>query len=379
MKILYIITKSNWGGAQRHVFDLASHAKKNGQDVVVAIGGEGMLRDKLREASIATRSIGSLRRDIKLTDEFISLRDIYKIIKSEKPDILHLHSPKAGGLGAVAGRLRGVKKIVFTVHGWAFNEDRPLYQKVLIGFFSWLIMLFSTHVITLSEKETGQTQMFPLVSSKIRMVPLGISPPIFFGTTSARLFFQSKIGEPLEKKIVLGTISELHPNKGLIYAINAFAEVIQKFPTLIFFIIGNGQQQASLEALIKEKGLEKKVILLGYVENAAEYLKAFNIFMLPSVKEGLPYALIEAGYASLPVLATAVGGIPEIIDDMKSGVLIQPRKSSEIAHALEFLLSHKNIQREYGHNLHEKVKAKFNIEAMLVKNMQIYSEPSTHR
>ncbi|MDP3962651.1 MAG: glycosyltransferase family 4 protein [bacterium] len=374
MKILYIITKSNWGGAQKHVFDLAVHSKKIGHEAVVALGGEGLLRDRLREAGVTTRPIGSLARDMNVLKDGASLADIIKVIRDVRPDILHLHSPKAAGLGSLAARILKVKKIIYTVHGWTFNEDRPWYQKTAIYFFSWLTMFFCTHVIVLSEKELDQARPFPYVSKKLHLIPLGISPTTFFGTSSARLFLQSVIAESLEKRIVVGTIAELHPNKGLIYAISAIEKLVNYFPSIIFFIIGEGDQRKYLENLIKEKSLEKHIVLAGYVKDAAEYLKGFSIFILPSVKEGLPYCVIEAGYAGLPVIATTVGGIPEIIDDMKSGILIQPKKSEEIAHALEFLLNHKNVQKEYGSALRQKVTEKFSLETMLDSTMKIYSE-----
>ncbi len=373
MKILYIITKSNWGGAQRHVFDLAVHSNRLGHEVVVALGGEGILRDRLREASIVTRPIGALKRDVKIADEFSSLYEIWKLIGEEKPEILHLHSTKAGGLGAFAGRLRGVRKIIFTAHGWAFNEDRPLYQKIVIAFVSWITMLLCTDIITLSNREMKQALMFPRMEGKIKMIHLGITPPKFFATSSARHLLQAKIPTPLDKAIIIGTIAELHINKGLEYAIDAFEKIIGRFPTVIFIVIGEGEQREYLEKIIKEKGLENRVMLVGYIENAAEYLKAFSIFLLPSIKEGLPYCLIEAGHAGLPVIATTVGGIPEIIDDMKSGILIQPKRVDEISHAVEFLLEHKTIQREYAHTLQERIKTVFSIESMLEQTIKLYN------
>ena len=402
MKILYIITKSNWGGAQRHVFDLAKYCKENGHEIVVALGGTGVLNDRLNKQGISTRVIESMGRDIDTLKDISSFFKIFRIIAKEKPDILHLHSPKAGGLGALAGRIRGIRKIIYTVHGWAFNEDRPFYQKVLISISSWLTMILSTHIVTISEKEMGQASMFPFVVKKLNMIYLGISSPKCLIRKNALSLIQSLIEEKIrkneqvkldievdiekstvskveykglfDKKIVLGTIAELHPNKGLTYAINAFSKLVVKFPSLIFLIIGEGEQRDYLEKLVREKGLENSIILVGYVENASQYLKAFNIFILPSIKEGLPYTIIEAGYAGLPVVATAVGGIPEIIDDMKSGILIQPKKSQEIESAVSFLLEHKNLQKEYGIAIQEKVRNTFNIENMLSKTMELYKE-----
>ncbi len=375
MKILYLITKSNWGGAQRHVFDLATAMRDKGHDVAVALGGDGTLRTKLEAAGIYTHSIATLGRDISTGKDLGSLKEVMSIIRHRRPDVLHMHSPKAAGLGSVAGRLLGVKSIIQTVHGWAFNEDRPVHQRALIIFFSWLTMLLCHKTIILSEHEYTQALRFPWVKEKLRLIPLGIKPPIFISIDGAKQAVAKQIGmtaTDFNKKTVIGTIAELHPNKGLSYLINAFAIVVAQYPQTILIIIGDGQELTSLHILIKEKKLEQNVFLAGYMDNAAEYLKAFTLFVLPSLKEGLPYVILEAGSASLPVVATTVGGIPEIIEDMKSGVLIQPKNIRELSHALSFMIEHPEERRKYGATLKEKVLKDFSIEKMTESVAALY-------
>lgn len=339
---------------------------------MVALGGEGVLRDKLREANVPTRSVQEMWRDIDIAKDISSFIKLFKIIKEENPDVLHVHSPKAAGLGALAGRMLGVKKIIYTVHGFAFHENRPFYQKAMIAFISWITMLLSTDVITLYEKALRETKHFPYITDKLHLIHPGIAVPTFFATSSARQLLQQRTSLPFEKKILIGTIAELHTNKGLGYALEAFQKLASHSPSFIFFIIGEGEERGQLEAMIKEKDLQNNVVLAGQIPLAAEYLKAFSIFILPSIKEALPYALLEAGVAGLPVIATTVGGVPEIVEDMKSGVLIQPKKSDEIYYAIEFLLNHKNTQREYAQNLQEKVKRDFNLGNMLTATFKLY-------
>ena len=342
MKILHIITKSNWGGAQKYVFDLALYSHKKGDGTAVALGGNGVLKEYLDKEGIRNHIIDSMTRDINAGKDTLSLKKIFSIIKKERPDIVHLHSPKAAGLGAFASRLLGIKKIIYTVHGFAWNEARPVHEKASIAFFTWITMLLSTHIIILSERELGQAQLLPFVNKKLRLIPLGINPPKFLIKKRAREFLESKSGKIFDSKVnIIGTIAELHPNKGLLYAINAFDKIKDKFPSLVYIIIGEGEQRESIEKLIKEKNLNERVILLGNIENASQYLKAFGIFILSSIKEGLPYVILEAGHAGLPVIATVVGGVGEMIDDMKSGILIQSKKSEEIASAIELILENK--------------------------------------
>ena len=151
-KILYVITKSSpMGGAQKAVFEI-SMAFKDKFDIAVAAGGDGELFEILKKENIKTFKIGGLGRDVKILNDLSSFISIYKIIKEFKPDIIHLHSPKAGGLGAVAGKLIGVKKIVYTVHGWPFMEERPFWQKKLLEYFSFTTSMLCDKIIVLSFK-----------------------------------------------------------------------------------------------------------------------------------------------------------------------------------------------------------------------------------
>lgn len=377
MRILYVITKSNWGGAQRHVFDLALSMKNKNHEVWVALGGEGVLKQKLESVGIYTFSITSLDRDISPTKDAGSFREIYKIIKNKRPDIIHLHSPKAAGLGSLAGRLLRVKNIITTVHGWTFNEQRPLYEKIGIIFFSWLTILLSHKTIVLSQREYDQTMYFPINKNKIVLVRPGIKPITFVSVDGAKQTMAKMIGMNLMdfyKKSVVGTIAELHPNKDLKTLIEAMEVVVSQQPNAICIIIGEGQQKEELARIVEEKKLTGKIFLAGFLDNASEYIKAFQVFVLPSIKEGLPYVILEAGFASLPVVATTVGGIPEIIDDMRSGILIQPKNPRELAHAISFMIEHPEERKRYGNNLREQINIKYSIQNSIENNERIYLE-----
>ena len=381
MKILYLVTKSNWGGAQRNVFDLATSMKAAGHEVAVALGGDGMLRKKLEDAGIYTHSIASLERDVSISRDSGSLREILSVIKHRKPDVLHVHSPKAAGLGAIAGRILGVKNIVYTVHGWAFNEHRPVMQKVAIVCASWITMLLCHNVIVLSRYEHLQSLRFPFTKKKIHMVALGIESPTFMSVDGAKQTISKMLGMNLvdfNKRITIGTIAELHPNKGLSYFMEALVTVVQQHPQTLCVIIGDGQDKETLRTEIQNRQLTQHVHLVGYLENASEYLKAFSIFVLPSIKEGLPYVIFEAGYASLPVLSTTVGGIPEIIEDTKSGILVQPHKSRELSHALSFLIEQPTERRKYGAALRERILREFPYNKMIESVEKVYLDSNTH-
>jgi glycosyltransferase involved in cell wall biosynthesis len=301
-KVLFVITKSNWGGAQRYVFDLATRLPKEEFEAVVAFGQRGELAQKLEEADIPTRPLRSLQRDVSLGADIRSFFELYRLFKNTKPDIVHLNSSKAGGVGAPAARVAGVKKIILTVHGWPFLEDRNPLARAAIWLASWMTALLSHKVICISDYDLRVAQKMPFAAPKAVRIYNGVGDMTLGSGEIIRAAF------PAGAKII-GTIGELNKNKNQIKLI----EEARHKPDMYVAIVGEGELRSFLESKIKEYGVEDRVKLFGFVP-AQEALRGFDAFALPSRKEGLPYVLIEAKLAGLPVAANRVGGVGEILD-----------------------------------------------------------------
>lgn len=380
-KILYVITKSVWGGAQKYVFTLATNLPKDQFDITVVCGGAGQLIQKLTEAGVRTISIPYLERDINITKELRSLWSLFKICMHERPDIVHLNSSKAGGLGAIAARLASLvtlRKIfvVFTAHGWAFYEERLRVSRMLIIFFTWVGSLFQNRIITIDTFDY-QTGLYFLPLKKLALIFNGIEPINFLPRNDARLFFQKKIRKEItEHTICIGTNAELTKNKGVAYLIEAASLLAKELPALVikFLIIGDGEDRFKLTQEITQKKLDERVFFLGFLPEAKQYLKGFDIFLLPSIKEGLPYALIEAMQANVPVIATHVGGIPDLIDDEKEGILIPSKNAHEIAGAIKKYIENPTLREQYATNAKRKIETKFRIHDMVEKTKKLYLE-----
>jgi len=357
MKIIIAITKSNFGGAQRYVYDIATALGKT-NDVAVLFGGTGLLAEKLKAAGIRTISLPELGRDVSMTKDVSVFFRILKILKHEKPDVLMLNSSKIGGVGSLAGRFARVKKIIFVAHGFAWNENRGILQKFVLKFLYALTFLFSTKIIAVSKSIRDQALRLPFASKKIAVVYNGIAAAPLLSKDAAR----QALGISTDA-FVVGTIAELHPIKGLPYAIEAMR--LLSIPNLSYVILGEGETRAELEKEVSEKKIGDKVSLKGFVKDAARYAKAFDIFLLPSLSEALNYTLIEAGFAEVPVIATSVGGIPEIIENETSGLLIRPKNSKEIANAIRFMHENMDKASSFAKNLHESVLKNFSLEKML--------------
>lgn len=370
-QICLVITKSNFGGAQKYVYEIATSLDKDIFDVTVALGGNGILKNKLQDSGIEVISIPGLERDISLLKEIKVFKFLYNLFNERHFDVVHLNSSKIGGLGSLAARISGVPKIIFTAHGWAFNEDRSFLSKLLIKTTYWITIMICDKTIAVSKNIKQRIIGWPFVSNKIEVIHNGVKN-LNFDTKEISREKLSEINQNIDKsKFLIGTIAELHPIKGLDILIES-AKEITKDSNVQFLIIGEGQQRKELEEIIQSSKLENKVILLGFLDNAAKYLKAFDLFVLPSRSEALALVVLEAGLAEVPVIASKVGGLPEIISNENFGRLFTSENSSELSNQIKSAIQNYEKEMQSSQNLNKRVKENFSHEKMLEKTILIY-------
>ena len=383
-KILYAITKSNWGGAQRYLFDLATNLNPETVDVIVALGGAGELKKRLETNNIRCISLKKLERDINIFKEISLFFTLLSLYRRERPDIIHLNSSKIGGVGSLAGRIYNLlshrpAKIIFTAHGWAFEEHRNKLAKTIIWIVSWITVVCSHKTIGVSKHQ--KKPRMPWVSHKIVTIHNGIEPATYMRKEDAR----KKIIENIPALSAyartfllnpdthwIGTIGELHPNKGFPYALHAINALTATLQNIAYIIIGDGEQRDSILQYIQSKNLHDHVFLVGYIPHAENYVQAFDIFLLPSIKEGFPYVLLESAHARIPIIATAIGGIPEIIEHKHSGMLARPQNSEDIQENIRYMLAEQYRREKMADALYRKVTKNFGIKNMLEKTWGLY-------
>ena len=310
VRLLIAITKSNWGGAGRYVYDIANHFKNDPQfEVSVLSGGDGDLIKKLNDINIRTISLSSLGRDIGLVKDIGAMYQLACILKKEKPDILHLNSSKIGLFGAIIGRLLGIKKIIFTAHGWPFNEVRPLYQRIIFRGLGMITVLFAHKTVAVSESVISSLHAPRFISRKMTCIYTGIETQKLYENGA---FFE-KFGITKTPGVHIVSIGELHMSKGFDRALIALAKC--KHLSWTYHIMGDGEKKSYLETLVKQLDLTGRVHFYGFVENASLYLNSFDLFLFPSRTEALGYVAIEALFTKLPIIASRAGGIPEVLFD----------------------------------------------------------------
>ncbi len=376
-RILFVITLSELGGAQRFLSNLISHLNRDVYEFLVAVGssGNGDFLRVLRAEGIPHQTLRFLEREPTLSD-IKAVFEIRNLIKNYRPDVLFLNSSKAGFIGSLAVKFPtriNALKVIYRIGGWSFNDPWPRWKNWLWITLERLSAKWKDIIIVNNQHDLDQAKKLKirprmqmvLVHNGIEVYKLDLLQP---GEARTKLLEKAAkyYGTNIPAKNIIGTIANFYPTKGLEYLIGA-ADYFNNNDDVVFFIIGDGELRPELEKMIQEKGLGEKVFLLGRIPDAYRFLPAFDVFVLPSVKEGFPWALIEAMSAKLPVIATDVGAVPEIIDDHKNGMLVKPKDPAGLAHKIKEILANDRIKNELGIQAHQTVLFKFELDKMVKK------------
>lgn len=368
LDILYVVTKANWGGAQRYVYDLAVAMNKRGKRVAVAYGEPGLLVTRLEALGIRTIAVPSLGRDARIGKDLASLFEMRSLFAKERPRVVHLNSSKAGFVGALAARTLGIKRIVFTAHGWAFTEPRSSLARTFFKVIQRWTAHLSHTVIAISGFIEEQTRGWALPENRVQIIPHGISEPAFLSREEARERLRAiDPSLPKDDSLWVGTIAELHPNKGLDIGMYAWSDLKADAH---WVLIGGGQEH---EHLLTLKGDDATIHLLGFIPDASIYLKAFDLFMLPSRTEALGYVLIEAGYAGVPVLTNGIGGTKEVVPvGYTLSGYFAPEDPESLKKHLEEAIDAKHLLPELGEKLRTFVHTEFSLDRMIEDTIRTY-------
>ncbi|TEB04623.1 putative glycosyltransferase EpsD [Pelotomaculum schinkii] len=377
VRILYIITLSEIGGAQKVVYHLAAGLEPGLFDIAVACAPGGELVGWLRglPETIEVFELPELKRDISPLDDFKALWKLYSIIRKGNFDIVHCHSSKAGILGRLAARLAGVPAIYFTAHGWGLHAYQNWVARL---FFIWAERLagtVSTKVICVSEADLIKGKALKLApAEKFTLIHNGLPEPDQNDGLLRGEFGFSK------EDMVIGTVARLAPQKDPIFLLQVAERILSRQNSYagqrqpFFVMIGDGPLRSSCKAYLTAKGIDKSVFLLGSREEAACLMRDFDVFVLFSRWEGLPLTIIEAMLGGCPVAATKVGGVSELVEDGKTGLLIDESDLAAAEAALMDLIANPPRRRAMGKAGRERALRLFSIDKMIQKYRDLYLE-----
>jgi glycosyltransferase involved in cell wall biosynthesis len=387
LKVLHVITDTNIGGAGRYLLYLLPQPAFRGLDIGVACP-DGKLAGRLESAGIRRLTISG--RDIshspRLTMELAAL------MKEEKPDIVHTHGSLSGRMAA---RLRRIP-VVYTKHGQArVPNDRGILPPPPGPFARFLnriaARVLADRVIAVSEgvrqelEETGiSPSMITAILNGIDMSPYKRRARRPSTRSSARSSTQSSSQPPTQpadgqdgtdrRSFLIGTLARLSPPKGIDTMIEAAKIVIASYPSVRFVIAGTGPLETDLSRKVRDLRLEPYVRMPGFVDDVPGFLAGLDLYVLPSDTEGTPLALIEAMAAGLPVVATRVGGVPEVVIDGVTGLLVPPRQPKALAQAIVRLLVDPDLAKSMGASGRERAETVFDAKVTAEKTVEVYRD-----
>ena len=385
-KIIFLVTQSEFGGAQRYIFEMVSNLDKNKYDILVAAGeGDGELFKRLRDTRTQTIHLKRMRRAPWPLQAILSGIETLNLLKKERPDILFLCSTTAGLIGSIAFFLYRIQntrvkvKIIYRIGGWAFRDPRPFFTNKLIFWAEKITAPLKDKIIVNSETDRK-------IAVERRVCPPEKIVKIYNGIDVEKLEFLpghdairklSQFGnltiEQFNNSTIIGTVANFYKTKGLKYLIEA-AHILNakyKIQDIRHIIIGEGNQRPQLESLIKKYELENKVFLLGRIPEAFKYLKAFDIFVLPSLKEGFPWIILEAMASGVPIISTNVGAISEIIESEKEGILVESKNPKILAEKIFGLIKNPEKSQRLKNQARERVK-EFSLQKMIEDTEKLF-------
>ena len=353
IKIIHIITSLNIGGAEKLLLDLVRELDEDKFETKVVTSVD---------AGVLVRDFGENEIEVKVFRKKSKLGlgviwGIFRHLRKERPQIVHTHLFGGDTWGRIAAILARVPVIISTEHNT--NIDEGFLKRLLKKFLSY----FTDKIIAVSESvEKYSILRDKIGEKKIKVIYNGINLEKFLQNK------QKEFGNPP----IIGVVGRLEEQKGHKYLIEAL-NLLKNVPWTLW-VVGDGSRKTGLERLVKDLNLRGRVIFLGNRDNIAEILGQIDIFCLPSLWEGLGLAVIEAAASARPIVASKVGGIPEIIEDNKTGLLVEPENVKSLVDGLEQILLGEKDALKMGHKAREAVKEKFGIKRMVREYEELYKE-----
>ena len=299
---------------------------------------------------------------------------LYRVIRREKYDIVHCWSSTAGFVGRLAAKWAGVPAVIYSPEGFAFSEFvSPWRRRVYIA-AEQLLGRFTDSLIACSETEQQQALDARIVPpGKLVLIENPLDTERYDIETIDAPVKRLELGLP-EDAPVVGMVARLTPQKGPSYFVEAASLVQSELPHAHFVLVGDGELRAEVEALATELGLDGRLHLLGNRDDYLPIMSTFDVFVLSSLWEGMPYAPLEAMLLQKPVVATDISGARDIIQKMGAGVLVPPMNSWALADAILALLRYPERAAELGRQAEKSVRSRFGIQSASDRLVQLYSE-----
>ncbi len=374
IKLLQIL-EATVGGTRKHLTDLILNLDKTKFQVTLICS---TLRDKTYREDIdkMVKSGGQVEiiqmyRKIHLLADFIALLKMYSLMRRERYDIVHAHSSKAGFLGRLAARLAHIPVIIYSPHAYAFQSYRFGMLKFFYKILERFVGLFTDLIVAISESEKGITIDNRIIDpGKIVVVENALNLDDFEFDVDIDIE-REKLGIQPREKVVI-TVGDFRPQKGYPYFIKSCAEVVKTVPNSKFLLVGKGRMRDRLETLVQYLGLNKRFLFVENCQDVRVLYMISDLFVLSSLWEGLPYAVLEAMATGKPVVATDIGGVRDVVKDGITGYLVPPKDTARMAKTIVELLNNPDKAEGMGEKGRLEIEKRYQLRQRMRKIEALY-------
>lgn len=312
-------------------------------------------------------------RNIKIKDDIMSISKIRKILKRLKPDIVYLHSSKAGALGRIALLFNFKTKIIYNAHGWYFNAEISSKKKKIFVLIEKILAIKTNMIINISQSEYDSALKYKIASKKkMCIIDNGIDFNKFNNSSQYRVETRKKYNIS-DNEILIGVVGRLTEQKDPISTIKAFNEIYKKNKNVKLMYVGSGELEKDVKEIAEENKIQDRIIITGWVNNVEKYIPAFDIAILPSKWEGFGLVLIEYMACNKPIVGSNVGGISNIIEDDINGLLCNKNDYINLSEKIIKLIN--DVEKRENIIENNKIKRKkYDINELITKHIQIFKE-----
>lgn len=364
MNVLQLINSGGYYGAENVVISLAESLGRQNCQSVIGLFHNAQQRNEELIRQAERRGLAVKQIVCRGRWDWQAIGAIRDTLESLNIDLLHTHGYKADIYGFFASRGLGIP-LISTCHLWT-------RQTAAVRFYDFLGALFLRRfdaVVAVSEAIAKSLHLSGIHESKISVIDNGIDLPVF---SQAGATLTEEINK--EQRLVVGTVGRLVAQKGLIYFLQAAREVLLEFPNVIFVVVGDGPDREKLEYMVRDLAIEKNVIFTGQCTDMREAYASMDVFVLASIDEGMPMAILEALASKRPVVATSVGAIPRLIIPEKTGLLVAPRDVQALKLAILKLLNDSSLRSQLGNAGEALVKRSHSNDLMARNYLKLYEQ-----
>jgi len=380
LRVAHIITQLELGGAQRNTLYTVGQLNPERFEPTLICGRDGILDAEAKKGNWPTHFVRWLVRPLRPWD-VLALYKIYKLLRQHKPHIVHTHSSKAGILGRIAAYLAGIPVIIHTFHGFGFNQRQKSWTRWLFENLERFCAHLSNHLIFVSE-ENRRESIELRIGTKVpnSLIRSGIqmksdpTPKKDLNHRRKSKGVRNDLGIPSDAWIVV-SVGNFKPQKNPMDLARVATIVLRRKPDIYFLLVGDGELRQTVESWVREHQIQNRVHFLGWQKRRDDVMKILaesNCFLLTSLWEGLPRALVEAFVARLPAIAYSVGGVKDILRDGENGHLIPPGNFDMAAEKILWLANHPLEAVRMGGKGQATVSQEFDIDTMVRDQENLY-------